>query len=477
VRDPKHVVVVGGGLAGLAAATILAERGSRVTVLEREAYLGGRAGAWTDTLVTGERFEMERGFHAFFRQYYNLRALIRRVDPSLDVLVPMRDYPLLGPDGAQQSFANLPRATPLNMFVLARRTPTLKLADLFRLAPHALLDILRFEQERDYARLDARSAREYLDSWRFPLAARRILFDVFSHSFFNPEEQMSAAEMLMMFHFYFTGNPEGLLFDVMREPFSAGLFRPLARYLEARHVELRSAVEVRRVVRESGAVRVELAHGDALTADAVVLAVNVAALQALVEASPTLDDVRFRSDVASLTTTRPFVVWRMWLDRRTQPGRHPFVGTAGLGLLDNISLFHLFESESRAWAEKHDGSVVELHAYAVPEGRAETDVRDELRRTLFELYPETREARVVDERFLWREDCTGFPPGSHATRPTVETPFQEVTLAGDFVRLDMPSALMERAVTSGMLAANTHLARWGARQESVAHVTPVGLLG
>ena len=26
---------------------------------------------------------MSRGFHAFFRQYYNLRALLRRVDPAL----------------------------------------------------------------------------------------------------------------------------------------------------------------------------------------------------------------------------------------------------------------------------------------------------------------------------------------------------------------------------------------------------------
>ena len=31
--------------------------------------------------------------------------------------------------------------------------------------------------------------------------ARRMLFDVFAHSFFNPEEEMSAAELLMMFHF------------------------------------------------------------------------------------------------------------------------------------------------------------------------------------------------------------------------------------------------------------------------------------
>ena len=29
---------------------------------------------------------MNRGFHAFFRQYYNLRGLLRRADPDLSAL-------------------------------------------------------------------------------------------------------------------------------------------------------------------------------------------------------------------------------------------------------------------------------------------------------------------------------------------------------------------------------------------------------
>jgi phytoene desaturase len=41
-----HVVVVGAGLAGLSAALRLAAAGRRVTVLEREAVPGGRAGVW-----------------------------------------------------------------------------------------------------------------------------------------------------------------------------------------------------------------------------------------------------------------------------------------------------------------------------------------------------------------------------------------------------------------------------------------------
>ncbi|MEL6797088.1 MAG: hydroxysqualene dehydroxylase HpnE, partial [Planctomycetota bacterium] len=45
---PPHVAVVGGGVAGIAAALRLAERGVRVTLLERTNRLGGRAGSFRD---------------------------------------------------------------------------------------------------------------------------------------------------------------------------------------------------------------------------------------------------------------------------------------------------------------------------------------------------------------------------------------------------------------------------------------------
>ena len=47
-RSTPHVVVVGAGIAGLAAAAGLAERGVTVDVVERETYLGGRVGGWTE---------------------------------------------------------------------------------------------------------------------------------------------------------------------------------------------------------------------------------------------------------------------------------------------------------------------------------------------------------------------------------------------------------------------------------------------
>jgi isorenieratene synthase len=48
-------------------------------------------------------------------------------------------------------------------------------------------------------------------------------------------------------------------------------------------------------------------------------------------------------------------------------------------------------------------------------------------------------------------------------RPTVRTPDPSVVMAGDLVHTPYPVALMERAATTGFLAANALLERWGVR--------------
>ena len=476
MNGAPQVAVVGGGIAGMAAAVVLAERGIRTTVLERQPWLGGRAGAFPMRLATGQTVQMDRGFHAFFRQYYNLRALLRRISPDLDLLQPLDDYPILGPDGARQSFARLPRLAPWNIVALTRRTPSLTLPALRRVRLRAALSMLAFDARRTYERHDRRSAAEYLDSLRFPPAARQLLFDVFAHSFFNPEGAMSAAELLMMFHFYFTGNREGLPFDVARQPFSTGIWEPLRRYVEERGVTVRTGAAVRGVRRGAGRWTIDAGGAaGAVTADAVVLALDVAGLKRLLPATP-FDHGAWAAGVRALRTTLPFAVWRLWLDRPTAGGRAPFAGTAGFPLLDNISLFHLFEDESRAWAAAHGGSVVELHAYAVPEGTTERQLRRAMLDGLHRLYPETRAARSLDQAYLLRRDCPAFPPGSRAGRPGAGTPHAGVYLAGDFVRMEQPSALMERAAVSGIEAANAILTAVGMPPEPVASIPRNGIL-
>jgi phytoene dehydrogenase-like protein len=68
---PRRVAVIGGGIAGLATAALLAQEGDEVTVFEAREQIGGRAGSWEQD---GFRFDtgpswylMPEVFDHFFR--------------------------------------------------------------------------------------------------------------------------------------------------------------------------------------------------------------------------------------------------------------------------------------------------------------------------------------------------------------------------------------------------------------------------
>jgi isorenieratene synthase len=143
--------------------------------------------------------------------------------------------------------------------------------------------------------------------------------------------------------------------------------------------------------------------------------------------------------------------------------RPPFLGTSGFGPLDNVSVLERFEDGARDWSERHGGSVVELHAYALPAETNETELPQVLRAELGHVYPETIEAAVAAEEWLVKDDCPLIDTRPWKVRPEVVTPDASLVLAGDGIRCDLPVALMERAATTGLLAANQLLARWNLR--------------
>ncbi len=462
LKSRPHAVVVGAGIAGLAAATGLVERGVSVDVVERETHLGGRVGGWTEQLPDGAPIAMNRGFHAFFRQYYNLRELLHRSDVGLRHLVPVDDYPLIDASGRRDTFRGLPRTPPWNALMFALRSPTFRLRDLACLNARAAAPLAAVSVPEIYYRLDGIDADTFLTDINFPDAARHLAFEVFSRSFFAEPAKLSAAELAAMFHIYFLGSSEGLVFDVADANFDTCLWEPLREYLSRRGVRFHTGTSVTAI--ETDAAEAFRVHKDSgsLDADAVVIAADVAGLQRIVDASPEdLGDARWRESVRGLRTAPPFVVQRLWLDRPVASDRPAFLGTGGLEPLDNVSVLDRYERQAIDWARRHGGSVVELHSYAVRDASALDGLADRMRARLHDIYPETRDARVVTERILCREDCPRFAPGDHADRPGVLTPNPRLMLAGDGIRIDLPVALMERAATTGWSAANQLLTTWG----------------
>ena len=229
------------------------------------------------------------------------------------------------------------------------------------------MELLDVDFPATFERYDGVSAAAYLDRLRFPDQARHLALEVFARSFFADARDFSAGELVAMFHTYFLGSAEGLLFDVPVDDYDTALWAPLGRHLDGLGAEVRTGetVEYGRLGRRRRARRAHRRRR-APGVDAVVLAARPR--RRCSGSSPPrrgLGDDAWRAPVAAQRSAPPFVVWRLWLDRRVAPGSAPFRATSGFGPLDNVSVLELLEEGAARWTGEHDGSVVELHAYAV----------------------------------------------------------------------------------------------------------------
>ncbi|GAB2585257.1 dehydrogenase [Paractinoplanes abujensis] len=472
VGQPVRAVIAGGGIAGVTAALLLAERGVAVTLLERDERLGGRLAAWPRRMADGSTQMVGHGFHAFFRQYYNWRHVLRRIDPALSFLRPARRYPVISRSWPEEDFAGLPGTPPWNLAALLARSPSLPLREMREVDGPTSLALVRYSRAETYREYDSMPASEFLDRLAMPERARSLLFDVFAHSFFNPATEMSAAEMIMQFHFYFLRNPEGLDFDAPDDDYQSTIWGPLSERLRALGAEIRTGATVDRV--EPGWT-VTLTGGEELRADHVVLATDPASTGDIVAASAGLPQDLARR-MKTVTTTAPYAVSRFWTDRDVAADRAAFSGVGGEPLLDSVSLFHRVERGAEQWARRTGGAVVELHAYAADPGVEAEAAADQMWSELSGIWREAGWMRTVERDTRIGYDAPSFGVGSDAARPGVITGADGLFLAGDWVRMPFPSALMERSAASAAIATNAILRRYGVRPNQVFSIPPRGLL-
>ncbi|WP_309135886.1 FAD-dependent oxidoreductase [Brevibacterium oceani] len=487
---PKTVSVIGGGIAGLSAATILAERGAAVTIVESGPRLGGRVSAWP----LDEGRTMSRGFHAFFRQYYNLRDLLSRADPDLDRLRPIPDYPLTRRGGPTDSFASIPRTPPFNLLGFVLASPTFSLRGLADVDVRTALEFIDVDFPNSFSVYDGESAAAFLDRLRFPEQARDLALEVFARSFFADPNEFSAGELVAMFHSYFAGSAEGLLFDVPDDDYDTALWAPLGRYLQSLGVRFETGTEARTISRTPRGWSVETTSAGDIDSDALVLAADPAGTRRLIttieEHADGIDDdstdagrasqgsrpareyaptnsgaERARTQdwfarVAGQRNAPAFAVLRLWFAEAVSAERPAFLGTSGFALLDNVSVLERFEDGAARWANERSGSVVELHAYALTGQESEDELIGRLLTDLHEVYPETQQNEILHRELLIESDCGLTDTRPWGERPGVTTPLPGLVLAGDHIRCELPVALMERAATTGYLAANELLADW-----------------
>ncbi|TPG35249.1 FAD-dependent oxidoreductase [Mycobacterium hodleri] len=476
VAPGAEAVVVGGGIAGVSAAIVLAERGVRVTVLEAADHLGGRLGAWPERLPDGSEQNVEHGFHAFFRHYYTWRSILRRADPDLTFLSPVPKYPVISATWPAEDLSGLPAAPPLNLLTLALRSKSLTRRELLGADPDAGRALLAYDRATTVAELDDVDAATFLDRLGMTERTRSMLFEAFARSFFCNQGELSAAELVAMFHYYFLGNPEGIGFDVTNTDHATAIWHPLRGYLERHGSEVRTGTRVTGIEPDGQGWRIA---GDALDLSTrhVVLALDPGALRSLIAGSSATAAAAplLAQKCEALRVAPPFAVSRIWFDRDVAPDRAAFSAVSGQPTLDSIAVYSRLEEPSAQWARATGGSVVELHSYSCRLESADSAARA-MRDELGVLWPETVQAHVLHSHDRLEATAPAFPPGSAGTRPAVRTDARGLRLAGDFVELPYLAGLMERSAMSGVLAANDVLAELGAAAEPVMGVPQRGLL-
>jgi isorenieratene synthase len=476
-QAPPRVAVVGGGVAGLTAALVLAERGAKVTLFERNSYLGGKLGGWYEELASPHgapaRLPVDHGFHAFFRHYYNLRALLGRLGLDRE-LAPIGDYRILRGDGSHVSFLDDGAPPLVNVFKLGA-AGLYGLKDLASGRMARMERFFRYHPERTFATDDDRSFADFVREAGIP-PTLQLVFNSFSRAFFADPDRMSLAELIKSFHFYYLSHDHGLCYDYLLGGYERALLAPLRTRLEALGVTLRTGVEVASLGRTQEP-RGFVVEGS--TFDDVVVASPAAATRALLEASPFVREEapRFASQLATLRSGQRYAIVRLFCEREVGQEHPVFVITDRHQLLDSVTFLHRVDPELAAWAKaRGGGAVYELHSYAVPDALPTDAVRDAIVAELERFFPALRGAAMVHEHVQVRDDFPAFHRGLAADRPGVETPIDGLLLAGDWVRLPVPAMLLEAACTSGLYAANAILARSGLQAEPIDSVPLTGML-
>ena len=440
-RSPD-AVVVGGGFAGLAAATALAERGARVLVLEARPYLGGRARSWVDA-ETGA--VVDNGQHLFMGCYRETLRFLERIGSRDSLALQSRlMIPIVDCEGTVGKF-RLPAApAPWSLLFGLLRFPGLKFKDrlaLLRVARDVGRRARRSDRGETADALDDRSVVEWLGALGQPREASRRFWDPISIASLNEEPQRASAAMfLAVLRRAFFGGADGSRLGTSRVGLSELYAAPAAHYLRGRHSEVRLRAQVQRLLLAGGRCSgVRLADGERIDAGAVVAAVPP---EDLLEALPP-DAVAdpFFAGAARLETS-PIVSVYLWFGVPVTD--LPFAGLVGCTWQWAFSR----EAFGPRGGGIHGVTLVRSAARDLVDRPREALVRSAVD-DLHACFPASRRAGLRHALVIKEKKATIAPArGGLALRPATLTPYNGLHLAGDWTATGLP-ATIEGAVQSG----------------------------
>ena len=438
-RIHKSVAVIGGGVAGMSAASALAEAGFRVHLIERRGYLGGRASSY---LHPGVNEVIDNCQHVLFGCCTNMVGFYHRIGVA-EKIHWTSDMTMIEPGGRRSPLGPSVIPAPLHGLPKLLRARALSLADKLSLA-RAFSAVLQGQ---------AQDANEPLDHWlqrqhQSPGAIERFWRLVIASALNADLNQIAVPYAAKVVRELFMNSGEAGSMGMSTVPLS-DLYSGVEPHI-ARHgggVLLNTNVDSASWQEETQQWELRT-RDDFITADSLVLALPFEATAKLIAQMPPSEGAQKLLGQIDGHTHWPICSVHLWFDREITDLDHAV-------LLDREIHWMYNKGRLQPW-RKLKGSYLELvvsasRSFAALERK---QAIDQAVAELAEFFPTVREARLEKSALVKEVRATfGVPPGIDSARPAAkDAPWPNCFLAGDWIATGWPST-MESAARSGHLAA------------------------
>lgn len=437
-RSPQihSVTVIGGGVAGLAAACALAEAGFKARLIERRGYVGGRASSYEHP-GTGE--VIDNCQHILLGCCTNLIDLYRRL--NVEDQIRWFDRITFVERGGQRSILE-----PSSLPAPAHSSPAFLKASAFSWGEKiaiarglmAFLHGLPSDSEENFA--------QWLVRYKQPQRAIDRFWKPIMISALNEDaERISVHYAGQVIRESFLRSSQGGRMGIPTLPLSA-LYGKALDYIAARGGQLVLGSSVEQFERRGGQWFVS-AGEERYASDALVLALSFDGMAKLLPQFPRNEESILLADNLNQFEHSPISCVHLWFDREITDLDHAV-------LLD--TKFDWMFHTSRLQPGRHGpGSYLELvvsaSRFTLP--MSQREIVAMAIQELGTYFPAARGANLLKSAVVKEVRATfSIRPGRDHLRPNQTSPWANVFLAGDWTATGWPST-MEGAARSGHLAA------------------------
>ncbi len=467
-------IIVGGGVAGLAAALTLAERGERPLLIEADAHIGGRLRDNDPTRFAHDgrewQFPAEHGVHGLWQPYVNLLGLLERhgIRPDLQPSLEEGWIMLRGARVRRCAVGSAIRESPLpapfhylSLFLRPSFLTMLDIGDIIALPRifGMLLVAMAYDPLAEQTTLAGQTMADLTRGW--PHALRDFFSALLRSGLAAHPEHVPAAGYVAFLRFYTLLRRDAWRFRYLRGTGGEQIAQPMASRLAAIGGTVARGT-VTELAQTDGGWRVSFTQsGVAQTAEAgqLIVATDAASAERLLRGSAATAALAADLD---FPRSMPTAICRLWFDK--QPRSGPASGIiSGDVLVDNFFWLDRLQPAFSAWRDATGGCAAELHIYGPPEALAQEDVAilAQASSDAMRAFPELRGALVHAALQRNAASHTVLSIAEPARALGVETPWPGLYCCGDWVAHPNPALYLERAATTGIASANAALAARG----------------